>query len=140
MSDEAAAAMRRAWEAGRLHEVGRNVEQIRAQATRVTWRMPLGVRRELLTAVRAGLLGRLPKDGLKPEVFFHPDHRNGAIERQNREAAYSVNCIASVIASPADVRAGIEAMGGDVLAYALAERTSTAVVKQSLTTPEGGST
>jgi hypothetical protein len=50
-----------------------------------------------MAAVKEGLLGRLPKDGLKPEIFFHPDHKHGAVDRQKREALYSVNCIASVM-------------------------------------------
>lgn len=100
-----------------------NVEQIRKQASRVVrGPMPAQVRKELLGAVKAGLLGRLKKDGLKPEIFFHPDHKNGARDRQMREASYAAQCIASVVASPADVRSGIEANGGDVLAYALSER------------------
>ncbi len=75
-----------------------NVELIRKHATRVVrGRIPSAVRKELMAAVKEGLLGRLPKDGLKPEIFFHPDHKNGAIERQNREAAYSVSCIAKVL-------------------------------------------
>lgn len=99
---------------------GRNVERILVQATHVVQgRIPREVRNELMAAVKAKVLGRLPKDGLKPEVFFHPDHLHGAIDRQKREAAYSVSCIAKVIASPADVRDGIERAGGDVLEYAL---------------------
>lgn len=43
------------------------------------------------------MLGHLPKNGLKPEIFFHPDHRHGAVEVQNREAEYAVRCIATVI-------------------------------------------
>lgn len=105
--------------------IGPNVDMIRSQATRVVnSRMPLAVRRELMAAVKAGHLGRLPKDGLKPEIFFHPDHKNGAVERQKAEALYAVQCIATVIASPAQIRAGIEAQGGDVLEYALTERTA----------------
>ena len=75
-----------------------NVEQIRCQATRIVkGKMPAQVRKELMTAVKLGQLGRLKKDGLKPEVFYHPDHRTGAIDRQNREAEYSVSCISSVV-------------------------------------------
>ena len=48
-------------------------------------------------------------------MFYHPDHKHGAIELQRREAEYAVGCIASVMASPANVRDGIEAMGGDVI-------------------------
>lgn len=83
--------------------IGRNVELIRAQATRViNGSMPAQVRKELMDAVKRGLLGRLKKDGLKPEIFFHPDHKNGAIARQNSEAAYAVGCIAGVVAGGAE--------------------------------------
>lgn len=76
-----------------------NVENIRKHATRVIrGRIPLQVRKNLMAAVRNGELGRLPKKGLKPEIFFHPDHRNGAIERQNREAEYGIAQIAKVMA------------------------------------------
>jgi hypothetical protein len=80
-------------------EFGPNVEQILAHAYRVVrGRIPAQVRKELAAAVKAGVLGHLKKDGLKPEVFFHPDHKHGAKELQAREAAYSVGCIAKVIA------------------------------------------
>lgn len=103
--------------------IGPNVDLIRAQASRVIkGRIPAQVRKELMAAVKDGHLGRLKKDGLKPEIFYHPDHKNGAIERQKAEALYAVQCIAGVMASPADVRAGVEAQGGDVLEYALNER------------------
>lgn len=101
---------------------GPNVANILKQGTRIVGgRIPAQVRKELSAAVKAGVLGRLKKDGLKPEIFFHPDHKNSAIERQKREAEYSIGCIARVMASPAEVRAGIEAMGGDVLAHARAD-------------------
>lgn len=78
---------------------GPNVANILVGAMRVVrGRIPAGVRKELSVAVKDGVLGRLKRDGLKPEVFFHPDHKNGAIERQNREAQYSVECIAKVVA------------------------------------------
>lgn len=79
-------------------QYGRNVQNILCQATRVIrGRMPAQIRKELMTAVKAGVLGRLPKDGLKPEIFFHPDHKHGAKERQIREAEYSISCIAKVL-------------------------------------------
>jgi hypothetical protein len=107
---------------GYTDDFGPNVSRILCQGSLVVrGRIPAQVRKELSAAVKAKVLGRLPKDGLKPEIFFHPAHRNGAIDRQKREAAYSVSCIASVIASPAHVREGIESSGGDVLEYALNE-------------------
>jgi len=79
--------------------VGKNVEMIRAEATRViTGRIPAQVRKELMDAVKKGELGRLKKDGLKPEIFYHPDHKHGAIERQIREAEYSISLISKVVA------------------------------------------
>ena len=79
--------------------MGPNVEQIRAQATRVIrGRIPAGVRKELMDAVKNKELGHLKRDGLKPEIFFHPDHLHGARDRQKREAAYSIECIKKVMA------------------------------------------
>lgn len=80
-------------------EYGPNVEQILCQGSRIIrGKMPAQVRKELMTAVKAKVLGRLPKDGLKPEIFFHPDHKHGAADRQKREAEYAVGCIAKVMA------------------------------------------
>lgn len=94
-------------------EFGPNVERILCQATHVVrGRIPAQVRAELRAAVKAGVLGRLPKDGLKPEIFFHPNHRNGALERQAREAEYSVGCIAKVLHVPTAAER-IDAIFGD---------------------------
>lgn len=77
---------------------GPNVTNILVAATRVIRsRVPAQVRKELNAAVKAGVLGHLKRDGLKPEIYFHPDHLHGARGRQEREAAYSVSCIAKVM-------------------------------------------
>lgn len=82
-------------------DFGPNVEQILVRATRVIrGKVPAQVRKELREAVKAGVLGHFPKDGLKPEVFFHPDHKHGAAELQKREAEYAVGCIAKVMSGP----------------------------------------
>ncbi len=79
-------------------DYGPNVENILASATRVVrGKIPAQVRKELRAAVKAGVLGHLKKDGLKPEIFFHPDHRNGAIERQKKEAEYSMALVAKAL-------------------------------------------
>lgn len=84
---------------GYTDDFGPNVANILAQATRVIrGRIPAQVRAELRAAVKAGVLGHLKKDGLRPEIFFHPAHKNGAIERQRREAEYSIACIKGVVA------------------------------------------
>lgn len=112
---------------GYTDDFGPNVSRILCQASHVVrGRIPAQVRKELSAAVKAGVLGRLPKDGLKPEIYFHPAHKNGAVERQKREAIYSVQCISKVIATPADVREAITKAGGDVLEVALSERVAKA--------------
>lgn len=79
--------------------IGPNVDRILCQATLVVrGRIPAQVRAELREAVKQGVIGHLKKDGLKPEIFFHPDHKHGAIDRQKREAEYSIGCIANVMA------------------------------------------
>jgi hypothetical protein len=95
-------------------DFGPNVEQILCQASRVIrGRIPAQVRKELSAAVKAGVLGRLPKDGLKPEIFFHPDHKNGAIERQRREAEYSIGCIAKVLHVPTTLERAEKLLAGE---------------------------
>jgi len=107
---------------GYTDDFGPNVSNILASGSRVIrGRVPAQVRKELRAAVKAGVLCHMPKDGLKPEVFFHPGSRTSANDIREREALYAVKCIAGVVASPADVRAGIEAQGGDVLDYAIRE-------------------
>jgi hypothetical protein len=80
-------------------QANRNVAQIYAQGSRlIHGRIPAQVRRELVAAVRAGVLHRLPKDGLKPEVFFDPRNRGSAVEIRERYALYSIRCIQGVVA------------------------------------------
>ena len=74
-----------------------NVEMIRSRGERIVkGRIPRDVRTELLKGVNLGLLGHLKKDGLKPEIFFHPDHLHTAKERQKIEAGYKIDCIKKV--------------------------------------------
>lgn len=85
---------------------GPNVTNILVHATRVIrGRVPAQVRAELRRAVKDKVLGHLKKDGLKPEIFFDPNHLHGAVELQKREAEYAVKCIATVMhVKPAEVR------------------------------------
>lgn len=79
---------------------GPNVELIRAQASRIVkGKIPAQVRRELMAAVKTKQLGRFEKDGLLPEVFYHPDHKHGACERRKREAEYAISCIETVMSA-----------------------------------------
>lgn len=85
-------------------DFGPNVQRILIAATHVVrGSIPAPVRAELRAAVKAGALGRLPKDGLRPEVFFHPDHERGAVERQTREAAYAIQSIRTALTNGSEV-------------------------------------
>lgn len=80
-------------------DYGRNVANILAGGSRtIIGKVPAQVRKELRAAVKDGILGHLPKDGLKPEIFFHPLHRASAIDVRQRHADYSVQCIAGCFA------------------------------------------
>jgi len=94
----------------------RNVQAILVEGERIIrGSVPATARRELREAVNAGVLGHLKKEGLKPEIFFNPDHLHLAKQRQEEEALDSIRRIASVMASPQQVREGMEAMGVDPL-------------------------
>lgn len=60
--------------------------------------MPRQVRSELMSGVKAGKIGRLPKDGLKPEVFFHKNARGDALEVRSKIAGESIEAIRRVFA------------------------------------------
>lgn len=78
---------------------GPNTANIREAATRIiVGQVPARVRAELSAAVKAGYLGHLRKDGLLPEIYFHPDHKNDAIEMRKRHAEYSIRRIANILA------------------------------------------
>lgn len=105
----------------------RNVQLIMREGFRLVGRMPAEVRKELRAAVKTGVLGHIKKDGLLPEAFFwniHP-HCYSVLEARKREALHGVKSIASVMVSPAEFRAGIEAMGGDVEQELLARAKAT---------------
>jgi hypothetical protein len=66
-----------------------NVEYVRIDKVRLVMRsLPASVRKALNEGVKAGKLGHLKKDGLKPEAYFHPLHKGTAIfMRENRQRA-----------------------------------------------------
>lgn len=83
---------------GYTDDFGPNVANILTGGTRVIQgRVPAEVRAQLRAAVKAGVLGHLPKDGLKPEIYFHPRHKNLAHEIQQRHALADAQAIASVM-------------------------------------------
>ena len=57
----------------------------------VTSKIPANVRRALNNAVKSGALGRMKKDGCKPEVYFHPRFDYLAKEARDREGREIIN-------------------------------------------------
>lgn len=76
-----------------------NVEVVRMMGVRIiSGSIPREVRAELSRAVKAGRIGRLPKKGLMPEAYFHPNAKWEAMEQRERIARESVEAIAKVMA------------------------------------------
>lgn len=81
--------------------IGPNVDAILVQGTRiVNGRIPKQVRDELKKGVKAGFIGILKKQGLKPEVIYSMNHPGiiAAKERQRAEFEYKVNIIKKCLA------------------------------------------
>ena len=68
------------------HGCGPNAYLIRCEGVRIiVGKLTKAIRAELRRAVKARLLGRLPKKGLRPEVFFHINAYSKARDAQERE-------------------------------------------------------
>jgi len=85
------------------NNIGPNAAMIRREGVRlVGCRIPAQVRKELMDCVKRGLLGYLPKEGLKPQAFFHPNALTKAKELRSKEANAGIKAIASVMVSASD--------------------------------------
>jgi predicted transcriptional regulator len=74
-----------------------NVEIVRMMGVDlVRGRIPATVRRELREAVKAGRLGHLKKEGLKPEAFFHPNSKANAVTLREQEERKALECLTRV--------------------------------------------
>jgi len=90
---------------GYTEDFGPNVSNILSQGARlIRGKVPAAVRGQLRAAVKAGVLGHLPKDGLKPEAFYHPNNRNTAVWMRDAEAAYAVSNIAKCVGANTDLQ------------------------------------
>jgi hypothetical protein len=60
--------------------------------------IPREIRKTLNRAVREGKLGRIPRKGLRPEAYHHPNTRARAREEQNKVVLEAIERISRVIA------------------------------------------
>jgi len=64
----------------------RNVELVRSEKYRIIrGAIPREVRKELMKAVKDGELGHFKKNGIAPEIFYHPDYQRDALDAARRE-------------------------------------------------------
>jgi len=59
-------------------------------------RTPASVRKALNAAVKEGRLGHMKKDGLKPEVYYHPKFKNIAIAKRKEHESQALASILKV--------------------------------------------
>lgn len=71
-----------------------NVEMVRAERVRVVVnKLPLEVRKALNEAVKNGLLGRMKKDGMKPEAYYHINFEHLAKAERSREERKKIDAL-----------------------------------------------
>lgn len=71
---------------GKMTAAEANVQTVLMQGVRlIQGKVIAEVRKALNEAVKAGTLGHLKRDGLKPEAYFHPNSIYRAKEERNRE-------------------------------------------------------
>lgn len=75
-----------------------NVLIVQMAGFRVVNKLSREVRKALNDAVKKGELGRLKKDGLKPEIYFHKNGMENAITEQKRIAKKSINALKGIYA------------------------------------------
>lgn len=81
-----------------------NIEVIRMMGVRIiAGSIPSDIRKHLSSGVKAGKLGHLRKDGLRPEAYFHPNSRAKAIEKRNRIANESIDALRRVFVPASDL-------------------------------------
>lgn len=84
---------------GKINAAKANVLIVQMMGIRVIkGKLSADVRKALNEAVKAGELGRLAKDGLKPEIYHHKNARAKALDEQERIATASINSIKNCLA------------------------------------------
>jgi hypothetical protein len=83
---------------GKMTAAEANVRVVQMVGFLVVTKMPIDVRKALNAAVKIGELGRIKKDGLKPEIYHHKNGRANAIVEQRRIENESLEKIKNVFA------------------------------------------
>lgn len=84
---------------GKINSAQANVMIVQMMGVRIiSGKIPADVRKSLNEAVKNGEIGRLKKDGLKPEVFFHKNAKGNALDEQRRIERELINSMKGIIA------------------------------------------
>ena len=76
-----------------------NIELVRMMGVRiVSAGLDRGTRAALMAGVKGGRIGRLAKEGNKPEAFFHPNALWNAKEERSKIANAAIRAILAVCA------------------------------------------
>ena len=76
-----------------------NVKMVRGERVRVVTKLPASVRKDLNDAVKAGKLCHMKKDGLKPEVYYHPNFEHLACQKRNDVAQNGISALRKIYAA-----------------------------------------
>ena len=84
-------------QSGELTAAQANVQMIRLEGFRlVTGSIPADTRKALQAAVKAGGLGHLKKEGMRPEAYFHPKAREDAEDARAKAFNASLDALAAI--------------------------------------------
>jgi len=73
-----------------------NIQMVRNERFRIVHKLSRDVRKALNTAVKRGELGHMKKDGMKPEVYYHPTFKHLAIEARNKKFNAGIQALKAV--------------------------------------------
>lgn len=89
---------------GEITAAQANVQMVRDQRFRlVISGLPADVRKALNAAVKAGELGRMKKEGHKPECYYHPTFKYLAVEARNKREREIVGASRSVMVTMSEL-------------------------------------
>ena len=73
-----------------------NVQMVLNERVRVVNKLSRDVRKALNAAVKKGELGHMKKEGLKPEVYYHPAFESLAKEARNKKFNSGIRALKAV--------------------------------------------
>jgi hypothetical protein len=73
-----------------------NVMKVQMNRIQVVSKLPASVRKALNEAVKRGELAHMKKDGLKPEVYYHPTFKYLANDARNKAVESAIRALKAV--------------------------------------------